>query len=228
MTPIEDALHKRYPPDAYALLFQVPNGTGSHKSRTADALAFGMWPSRGLNIEGIEIKVSRSDWRRELEDVGKAATFSVYCHRWWIAAPPNVVESGELPPKWGLLELRNGVLRQTVEAPPQTPTPMPHQMWIAVMRSVRNVGLAAIERRRREIETQAKSDAGQRYEELLDRVAKFKEATGIDVRYSYNTDEIGRALTMIKDGEDYRKAVQKLKSLTALLRGAADKIEEIT
>jgi hypothetical protein len=63
------ALRKKYPAAAWAFLEQVANGTGyAKKYRWADALAMGLWPSRGMELHGIEVKVSRSDWLRELEN----------------------------------------------------------------------------------------------------------------------------------------------------------------
>lgn len=230
---IEVALRKRWPAEAFALIFQVPNGTGSHKSRTADALVFGLWPSRGLDIEGVEIKVSRSDWRKEIEDPTKAATFSKHCHRWWIAAPPGVVESGELPPQWGLLELKRGVLRQTVEAPRTEPEPIPHRMWCAVMRSVQNNELAAVNAERRALEQAAEAKALQKYEDRLtslnSAIEEFKDVTGIDVRYSkYRLDELKRALEFIAEGRTHENVLRSLAYLPDRLRGLADEIHAAT
>ena len=54
---ILEALGNEYVGDAYAFLSQLRNGTGYGKStRTADAISMCLWPSRGLEIEGYEIK----------------------------------------------------------------------------------------------------------------------------------------------------------------------------
>lgn len=96
------ALAARYPKPAWAFLPQVRNGTGwTRNERYADALAFSLWPSRGLELHGFEIKVSRSDWQRELADPAKADTFSRHADRWWVVAPEGVVLPGELPATWG-------------------------------------------------------------------------------------------------------------------------------
>lgn len=104
----------------YVLLRQVPNGTGLDKSRTADALAMQVWPSRGLRLYGFEIKVSRSDWRNELRNAAKAESIAQYCHYWFIVAPVGVVPVDELPTLWGLLEVSDaGIIKRTKEAPQQ-------------------------------------------------------------------------------------------------------------
>jgi hypothetical protein len=80
--------------------------------RRADLVRVGMWQSRGTGIDVHEIKVSRSDWLRELADPAKAEAWWPYCNRFWITAPPGVVEAGELPEGWGLLELPPGARRR--------------------------------------------------------------------------------------------------------------------
>ena len=64
-----------------------------------------MWASRGTGIDVHEIKVSRSDWLRELDDPAKAEAWWPYCNRFWITAPPGIIVPAELPEGWGLMEL---------------------------------------------------------------------------------------------------------------------------
>lgn len=66
--------------EGYAWFYQVSNGTGWHgRKRFADALVLSCWPSRGINLSGIEVKVSRSDWRRELDIPEKAEAIAKWC-----------------------------------------------------------------------------------------------------------------------------------------------------
>jgi hypothetical protein len=97
----------RYAPEACALLPQVANTTGSGASRTADAIAMQLWPSRGMTIEGIEIKVDRRDWLRELEQPEKADVIYKYCDKWYVCAPAGIVDlkKDNFPKTWGLLEI---------------------------------------------------------------------------------------------------------------------------
>ena len=74
-----DLVEKKYPGPAWVVLAEVCNGTGFAANRWADAVAFGVWPSRGLRIVGFELKSSRSDWRRELENPAKADDIACYC-----------------------------------------------------------------------------------------------------------------------------------------------------
>lgn len=119
---VRDALRLRYAPPAFALFEEVGNGTGSNCRRHADAVAVGLWPSRGLDIEGIEIKVSRSDWLSELGQPEKADAIAKFCDKWWLAVgDEKIVQPGELPANWGLLVLRGDKLICKIEAPKLEP-----------------------------------------------------------------------------------------------------------
>lgn len=124
---ILQVLKRKYPSDAYAVIPQVRNATGfGTRTRTADAIAVSLWPSRGIGIEGFEFKDSRTDWLKELADPAKAEEISRYCERWWIVtSSPGIVHDGELPKTWGLMEIVDGAIKVKVKAPvdkePQKP-----------------------------------------------------------------------------------------------------------
>lgn len=72
--------------------------------RRADALHIGFTSTSGRLLTGHEVKVSRSDWRKELDTAGKADFWADNCHAWYVVAPgPHVVPSDELPEGWGLM-----------------------------------------------------------------------------------------------------------------------------
>lgn len=100
------ALERRYNPEGkprqYATFTEVTDGG---QRRRIDFLAVNLWLSRGRLIEGVEIKVQRRDWLRELARE-KADAWYGTADRWWIAAPPGVLRRDELPPTWGYLEAR--------------------------------------------------------------------------------------------------------------------------
>lgn len=105
-------LRERYPKDAYAFFTEVPNGTGSNCGRHCDALAMSLWPSRGLHLNGFELKVSRADWLKELKQPAKADSIARYCDFWWlVVADEKIVHLGELPATWGLMIPIGGKLK---------------------------------------------------------------------------------------------------------------------
>lgn len=79
--------------------------TAPNSSRRADAVHIGMWASRGGGrIDVCELKVSRADFRRELDKPEKAEAWWPYCNAFWIVAPSvEVAPPEELPPGWGLM-----------------------------------------------------------------------------------------------------------------------------
>jgi len=97
-----------------------------------------MWPSRGLEINGFEIKASRSDWLRELKNPAKAEAIAAYCDRWWIVALKDLVKIEELPAGWGLMELQaNGSLKEVKRAPArENVKPITRTFMAAMMRRV--------------------------------------------------------------------------------------------
>lgn len=187
-----------YPPPAWALLAQVGNATGGRHERWADAVAMSLWPSRGLELHGFEIKSSRSDWLREVASPEKAEPIASRCDRWWIVANEGVVEPQELPATWGLLEAMEHrgktKLRATREAPKREALPCDRGFLAAILRrssegmvpkaSVTTlVEAAAIERSKHwcnahESEIRRLKD---RAEEQRQRVEEFETASGMRV-----------------------------------------------
>jgi len=101
----------------WAFLTHVRNAAGFGATRTIDALALSLWPSRGFEMHGFEVKVSRSDWLRELADPAKADGVMARCDRWWLVASEGVAKPGEMPVGWGLLVAQGDKLRAAVQAP---------------------------------------------------------------------------------------------------------------
>jgi len=93
----------------YAFLRQVRNAAGFNANRTFDGVALGLWPSRGHDLHVYEVKVSRSDWLRELKDPAKAEDAAKVADRFSIVAQRGVVDVAELPATWGYIEASGGV-----------------------------------------------------------------------------------------------------------------------
>lgn len=89
----------------HAFLTHVRNAAGFSATRTFDAVAVNLWPSRGLGITVYEVKVSRSDWQRELAKPDKAEDACKVADLFVMVCPAGTVKDGELPPAWGLVEV---------------------------------------------------------------------------------------------------------------------------
>jgi hypothetical protein len=213
-------LRARYPAPEYAFFEQFANGTGGHRSRTADALAMSLWPSRGLELIGFELKVSRADWLRELKQPAKAECLVRRCDRWYIVvADEAILQPGELPSTWGLLTPgRGGKLTVRVEAPKLDPPPMDRIFLASLLRQVHEacpseVALSQATEAGRKIGYAEGVKAGEkRKEATLNRAAlelehlqagvkAFEEASGITFA-TYSGGRIGAAVKLVMQGQD--------------------------
>ena len=86
----------------YVCAFHVNDGAGYNYGRCLDAIVFDTWPSDGLKLHGFEVKISASDFRRELQDTRKAAAFLPMLDTFSILAPKGIVDREILPKAWGL------------------------------------------------------------------------------------------------------------------------------
>ena len=90
-------LRNKYAGNSHVVLAQVPNGTGVFLNRWIDAAVFSLWPCKGITRRAFEIKVSRSDFIRELQNPQKHQWVKDSFHEFWIVAPTGVIQDGELP-----------------------------------------------------------------------------------------------------------------------------------
>jgi hypothetical protein len=114
---------------------------GAASARTADFIAVDTWQSGKCAIHGVEVKVSRSDWQRELKDPAKAAAFMNWCTHWWLAVPDRaIVREGELPHGWGFLAAKkhgDGLrLVQIVAAPRRSVPLIPAESMTSLMYAI--------------------------------------------------------------------------------------------
>ena len=132
---IIEALRKHWGESA-VLVTEVANGTGSNARRHMDALALGCWPSRGLFVYAIEVKVSRGDLLRELCDPSKADAIARYCDRMFLATPKGLVEDpNTLPDAWGLLEVSDKGVHARKAAQQIESAPLDRTFLMAVIRA---------------------------------------------------------------------------------------------
>jgi len=152
------ALASRHPAPEWAYLPQVRTRTGYSRTfgsdldseRYLDAFAMNCYRGKGYRRVGYEIKVSRSDWLRELEDPRKRAQGYFLCHEFWFALAPGVYKPDD---EWSLqtprrLRLENpldgcgvievaedGALKIVRKAVSHDAWPMPDTFVASLMRS---------------------------------------------------------------------------------------------
>lgn len=104
MITLTDLIVKRHEGSGWQVFTELPNGTGGRATRRADALAFGLWPSHRYEVHGYEIKQSRGDVRRELQDISKSDALGRFCDYWsLVVADLAIIKELLIPPTWGIL-----------------------------------------------------------------------------------------------------------------------------
>lgn len=133
---IKKAMRKTWCGPENALIWEVALATGAAaRQRYADALIMSLWPSRGLELHGVEIKVSRTDWRKEAASPEKAEAIAAYCDRWWVHVAPGVIHDlAEVPMTWGVREYDGRRWKTLREAAKTDALPMDRKFLASIMR----------------------------------------------------------------------------------------------
>jgi hypothetical protein len=218
----------RYALPEWGLFRQVCEaGTGGR--RYADAVAMNLFPSRGMEVEGFEIKVSRGDWLREKRDPAKADELARFCDRWWVVASgPDVVGIGELPPTWGLIVPRGDGLITKTPAPKLTPEPLSKGFIATVIRRTLADERFSYELQVRAAVAEAVREAEARWNkehaQFEANVSLFEEVSGLHISRRRNTwDEeyvrkLGGAVRLVLEGKHESEDAER--SLRHLLKTA--------
>lgn len=226
---IYELLCKRYPANEYALMSEVSDAAGHSRSRSADYIAVNLWPSRGLAIEGIELKSFRSDWLNELKNPKKAEAIFQYCDYFWLlTTDETIAKLEEIPATWGWLCIQGNRIIVKKQAPKQTPIPTSRSFMVAMLKRAASkdgfVHCSSIEDRINEAREQAKTKAEQqkdyrlkKADALLKDVAEFEEASGLEIAkygyYGHSIKKIGAALKFLAQGgtDDVLKKIEQYK-----------------
>lgn len=85
----------------YVLIEELGNSTGFECNRHADAAVFELWRSDGHGLHGFELKASRADLKKELDNPAKHEALYRYCKSWTlITFDTAVVGTLGLPAHW--------------------------------------------------------------------------------------------------------------------------------
>lgn len=235
---VHGGLRTLFPADSYALFFEVGDGTGSLVTRRADAVVQCLWPSRGLWLAGVEIKVSRADWLRELADPAKADAIHRFCDHWYLAvSDAEIVRAGELPDGWGLLAPRAGKLAVKVRPAKLAPQPITAAFRAALLRAAQDAGTdhAAIAQAREEAYRKGKERAARDAKYAIENaerarddakaaLASIEQHVGRQVS-SWDARDIGAAMVLYEKLRHRGHAASRLSGAADELRGIAAQID---
>lgn len=240
---IRSAMDKSWRAPEWAIMWEVGEATGAMSGRYADAVMMSLWPSRGLELHGVEIKVSRSDWKREAADPSKAEAIARFCDRWWVHTSPGVVDDvASMPPAWGLREWDGKRWKVVKDAERTDAAPISRPFLAAMLRRADGAMRAMVKDAMREAEDKLYQEVEKRRERFAKEVddavkrrtaalaagsenfEKFEAAFGVSMGGCWNTDfdRIGRAARALSDigPGGYNPLISRL-------RAAADEIESL-
>lgn len=251
---IRAAISKRWAPPEYAVMFEVGNTTGFGTNRHADAVIMSLWPSRGLELHGVEIKVSRSDWKREAADPAKAEEIAQYCDRWWVIAAPGVIDDlSDVPPAWGVREFDGRTWRTLKEAEKTEARPVSRGFLGAMLRradktmreDIKQAAMTAAEDAEAEIDKRVERGIAMRMREvealkegrngLFDMARKVKEDFGYDIASLYDRGQFADAFRLAAilsrnglAGGDYVLAEDYLRDIAARVAAVRKAVAKLT
>lgn len=222
---VKERLKQKFDKQGVIFLEEVRSGTGFGIGMTyADAVIFQLWPSKGLEIEGFEIKVSRNDWLKEIKYPDKSENISQFCDRWWLVlGDKSIIELAEVPANWGVIIPHGQGLRILKGAPRLQPQPIDRHFFMSVVRQLyrENPDSRAREEEYnkgfeegkkegiRFTEKQAGEDG-----EILKKVREFQEASGLDITNTWNVKGLGKAVRALRSMDDTEYYISELKHLS--------------
>ena len=208
--PILDRLERRYSAPHWRFLRELRNDTGFQSTRACDALAVGIYHSRGQLLIGFEKKISRGDWLRELKEPEKAEAIAQFCDQWYVVIPDaEIVQIDEMPPTWGLLHVKGNTIRSLKQAPTLSPRPIDRGMLAAIIERSIEGALKPYQIRKSEVKQQELDAAFERgrhsaarelesARDLAEQVKAFEEASGIKIHSYSGGRELGEQVKAIR------------------------------
>lgn len=243
---VASILRQRYPEDRYAFLTQVRSSTGySSVTRTADAIVMGLWPSRGLHLEGFEIKVSRTDLQKELKSPAKAELIACYCDYWWLVVSDESIvrDIDEIPRQWGLMTVCKNKIVIIKAAEKLEPRPIDRSFLASLMRCIQDATKGAvpkseiqsqldqkfrdgIEQGKIELRNQEQLNSV-RYQQLRASVDAFTERSGVRIDQFYG-DHVGDLFALVQSLSRKRNLIDGVRDAANEIVKACDKFQQVT
>lgn len=237
---MRNAMAHQWKAPAHAIMWEVGDATGARHSRLADAVIMGLWPSRGIDLQGIEIKTYRSDWLRELKDPAKAEQISRYCDYWWVHAAPDVVKIEEVPAGWGLRIYDGRIWTTPVDAERRKAEPLSREFLAALLRrsdqqatkDAKRIADQSLAGEREAIERRIEQGVRERTRlnsSLVTVAEEFEKATGLNIeeltKYGAATHAARMTAALMK--QDLHNPYSGFEWLVKQLRQTADATAEV-
>ncbi|MCP9209626.1 hypothetical protein [Streptomyces cucumeris] len=253
---LNDLLHAHYirPADrvdlAGAGAVYLTEVTAPGSTRRADAVHIGLWHSRGAGrIDVCELKTSRADFRRELDNPAKAEAWWPYSTTFSIVAPTaDVAPPEELPPGWGLMVPGSRGRRfKTLVKPEEREPKLTIGLLLTLLKNTETTRTNALRQQRNVLNEQFREQAKRERKSLgslspgerrrLERLDELEQALGMELDAIPWRDQItpqvaAEGLRTFMQGQAamdkvHRKAEIAMQSLERVAQTAADLAKEI-
>jgi len=136
---LKKLLIEKYPGPEWALIFELSKGVGwIGQEGRIDVAAFNCWPSKGHHRLAFEIKVSRSDFQRELQQPKKRMWVEENFDETYFVVPHNLIKEHEVPETWGILmatKKGDKLIRRKMATPRDTPE-LPEGLALSAIRQL--------------------------------------------------------------------------------------------
>ncbi|MCP4569176.1 MAG: hypothetical protein GY841_16500 [FCB group bacterium] len=222
---VNQRLSAKYSQGGCIYLAEVANSTGGNIKRYADGLALWLWPSKGLEIEGFEVKTSRSDLNKELQDVTKWESVGQYCTRWWLVVnDKSIVDMERIPAVWGVMYPTGWNMKIWRPASKLEPKPISPGFMMSVVRCASKITQRQLQEsyergcvaEKKLKHTKVKCD----YENLKMRLEKFEKISGINID-GYDGEMIGGQLN------EWRENKRKYNDIGRVMRNLMGDINSL-
>jgi hypothetical protein len=210
------ALCRRWSPEEYVHIAEAPTSS-DRLGRKLDVVVFSCWASRGHEIDGVEIKVSLSDLKRELANAAKADWWWQHVHRFWVAMPAALaakVAAGAVdwPSGWGLLSCTPDAAPTVFRKPAKHEAEsLPWSAVVGILRAATGCGRNALygaeqagynrgvaAEKARSGRSEGDAFQSRQLRELTDKVAAFEKASGLRVAADYNGRRLGEDVALLR------------------------------
>ncbi|TGE35912.1 hypothetical protein E4K67_22615 [Desulfosporosinus fructosivorans] len=141
------ALRCRHPEREWAFFEELRAGTGYRNvaaglnpEQRFDAWAINLYPSRNFVRIAYEIKVSRSDFLKEIKHPEKRTQALQMSNQFYFVAPVGLIKASELPPEAGLIEVKDEwESRMKVRAPVREAVDPTWQFFASIARRMQSL-----------------------------------------------------------------------------------------
>lgn len=196
-----------------------------NSGRRADAVHIGLWQSRGAGrIDVCELKTSRSDFRRELEQPAKAEAWWPYSTTFSIVSPGvDITPPDELPTGWGLMvpNPRGGRRFKTVVKPQEREPKLTVELLMTLLKNTETIRVNAL-----------RAQEEQLAQQFRQRVEQVRRESGVmsrdDARRLELMEELEKAMDLRLGAYPWRDQLDPqgaAQGLAEFMRGHAARLE---